>query len=540
MTDKIEDVFGDELPKNIEEWQFFGYKSKEEFEQAKKEQQKIEAEEEAEYQRKLHNDANEQLAIQQAIEDGTYYDQEQIQEEYNRQIIQEIERTNKEYLEFEQKKEFTFDDLVDKFAPVLIGLQGESYKHAIKMVFYSVLANQLKYNFFYAGGNKIDLRIPLLIMMKAGHGKKNIAKFIRKTIESLEYFDGMKKGLKKSYAEPTSYHPEQFVGKVIPIKDADGSILYNSIRGYFDSDYILIDEAYELLLEKDEKYKESLKYIRTALDTIGDNEVLKRQVGIPQENELKYIPNCTISLLTQPISEVNEQLLTRGSFRRFAIILVATPLEERIKAREGVELLLNTEEIDKKKWDIWIRNNQKLLQKKLQYITKKEDLILIDQYINKLIRNLKLDSSEEALEFISSIQFNIKYLIFKMAIVRAVIEQLSAQILNINTRHIELAIDDFDNIWKPQVSWIRKKMVIVSDKPIGWKDEVHGWILENLQKSDRLQKDVIEKYLEMNKGSFKDNTLKLYCNRALNDLKKWGMIKVDNTGIRNEKILKVK
>lgn len=514
MIDKIEDYYDNNSSEDAELWELLGYSSKEEYE----------IEEAKEKQKALEQSYKDEDEIRKAIENGEYYDPEELEKELAFQIQQDMERANKEFAEFQAKKEVTFDDIIDKFAPDLIGLKGESYKSATKMVFYSVLANQIKKNYFTVDNKKIDLRIPLLIMMKAGHGKKGYEQFIKNTVH----------GLGKEYSEPTSYHPEQFIGKVDKAKDDD---FFTQIPGYFNSDYILIDEAYELLSSPKEEYKETLKYIRTALDPIGNNEIEKKQVGIPYANRLHYFPECTVSLMTQPISEVNEELLTRGSFRRFVIIMINTPLEERMIARRESEFLTNTEEINKKRWESWLRSNQNLTNLKLKFVGNKADFVLIDNYIDKLINELKFDNSQEALEFANSIQYNIKYLIFKMAIVRAVVEQMVNNI-EITRRHIEKAIEDFNITWQPQVSWIRRKMTIISDKPKDWKD-IHNWIYENLKISSRLQSDVINKWVEKNTGLFKDTTLREYAKRAIKDMKKWGYIIDEPTGDKNNKLLRL-
>ncbi len=474
-------------------WELLGYSSEEEFikDDEKEKEQILRDTEQAK--------ANEEEVLK-AIESGKYTPEVNIQ-----------------YPEFEQR---TFDEIIDKFAPVLVGLKGDSYKTATKMIFYSVLANQLKRNTFVCDGKELDLRIPLIIMMKAGHGKKSYESFIKKTI----------RGIDKMYAEPTSYVSEQFVGKVLvdESKDVNDSSRYQQVEGFLGADFVVVDEAFELLTVDSQNHQETLKYIRTSLDPIGDNEVEKKQVAIPYDYRLRYFPEGTIVLMTQIIDHVNEKLLIKGSFRRFALVIVQVPPEERIKSRESGQFLTNTKDINKKIWETWIQYNKKLSERKITFTGKQEDFKIIDKYVTSLRRKTLMSDSHELDEFTQSYEYNLKYLIFKMAAVRACIEQMNTDHhVVIERRNIESAIDDCKVIWEPLESLIRQKMIIQSTKPIGWKEEIHGWIENELIKQTIIsQQTLIQEYIKYAKEieDSSDKTLSNRINKAIKELHKWGII----------------
>lgn len=433
------------------------------------------------------------------------------EEDYNSWYLEQKKVQDTDFIEFEKIRSYTFDEIVTKYSP-LIGLTGASYTHATRLIFYSLLANQLKFNFFTMDSKKIDLRLPILIQLKAGHGKKNYEYFIRRTIE----------GLGKEYQEPTSYHPEQFVGKII-VTENKGEFTYTKVWGTLASDFLVIDEAHALLTRKENE--ECLRYLRTALDPINNNQIQKKQVNIPNEEKLSYFPNCTVLLLTQPINNVNEDLLMRGSFRRFVVLFIETSLDERMQARRIAMFLSLKEDIFNKMWISWIEFNNKISKyKNLKYIC--PDFSRIDDYLDDIGKNAA-ESGKEVLEFYNTSQFTIKQNIFKMAIVRAVVEHTQGNTITINKNHIKAAISDWQTIWIPQVRWISQQMVIESMNPLKWHDDTHGIIINILShipdKKCEL-KILVEKFIKTNKSiSAKSLTTKAY--KIVEDLRKWGYVK---------------
>lgn len=464
---------------------------------------------------KLENDKE----VQEAIENGEYFE-EFSQEDYQNFYNEQHSSAQEQLIEFEKQQGRKFDELVEKYK-VLVGLRGESYRDVTKMMFYCIFANQLKYNFFTMDDKKLDLRLPVLLMIKSGHGKKNYEYFCKKTIE----------GLGKTYTEPTSYHPEQFVGKVIEREDKDGDVSYQEIRGAFDADFIIIDEGHRLLTDK--KNEECLSYIRTALDPIGSNTIEKKQVNVPKEFALKYEPNCTICIFTQPITDVNEELLIRGSFRRFLILMCDTTLDERMNARRESEIFTAKEDVYSKMWERWNIINNKLLNfRNTQFVGKKEDFTLIDDYLDKIGKRAEY-RSKTVLEYYNTSQFTIKQILFKMCVIRACVEYPVALVKDeisvvITQNHIKSVINDFHRIWQPQVVWISQQMEIKSDLPKQWKDDKHGFIMRMIGKNKVERSILVQKLFDDRKGKLSKNSADVIVGKYLKQLLSWDYIKEDH------------
>lgn len=478
----------------------------------------------------------EEIIEQEAAENEEYndYDKSELPvkftiEERQQMDYEKLIKANLQLKIFREKETFSFDGVIDKYSD-LIGLVGDSYKHANKMLFYNILANQLKFNMFTFASGKVDLRLPVLLQLRAGHGKKNYVKFIRKTVENLTMgTDEHDQPLKKVYQEPTSYHPEQFVGKVV-VKESKEDTEYNKIYGTLAADYLLIDEAHALLTRKENE--ECLRYFRTALDPIGANTIEKKQVNVPNEHKLKYTPNCSVLLLTQPIIDINPELLERGSFRRFIIVFVDVSLEEHAKALEECDFLTMNEETDKKMWEDWIQLNQKLLDlKDLKYVSILEDQRLINKYVNEDMARFNENGGTAVIDFYRSFTFTAKINIFKMAIVRAVMSAMyndkdDIKVIEVRKPHITAAIKDWDALWISQVQWIARQLNFAGDKPINWNDKIHPKLLvifETTKDNIMNFKDIEINYKKLS-SNLSDTTIKNHVAKGLKQLHSWGYL----------------
>jgi len=452
-----------------------------------------------------------QLLIQKNEEDDPDY-VEFDEKDYDAAYAEEVKIANIELKAFAADTSTTFDGIVNKYS-MLVGLTGRSYDPATKMMFYSVLANQIKTNKFSMDSKLIDLRLNILLQLKAGHGKKNYEYFIRRTIE----------GLGRQYQEPTSYHPEQFVGKVIVTQQKNEDPDYTPVYGTLAADFLVIDEAHAMLTRKDNE--ECLRFIRTALDPIGDNTIMKKQVNVPDEHKLKYDPVCTMLLLTQPIANISEDLLMRGSFRRFIVLFITTTLEERLAARRSARFLTLREDVHNIIWIKWIELNKALSQySNLQYFC--PDSTAIDDYLDTLGFNAR-EINQEVVEYYNTSQFTIKQNLFKMAIVRAVVEHHAenGNTITIQETHIKKAIEDWHAIWIPQIHWISRQMQITSLNPIGWSDKHHSVVMNLLDKMPGKACEysvIVTAAVAVFVGVDSSKRAKVY--KIMNDLVSWGMI----------------
>lgn len=188
-----------------------------------------------------------------------------------------------------------------------LGLFGKDYILIAKACWYNLFGQASREVVRY-GGIKTDLRFSEAFILPSGHGKLNISSTIDKVGHEIE----------DHIANPTSYHPEQLIGKVIRIEQKKET-KYRQVKGHFDSDVVIFDDGIDLIKSKDPIYKESRRYLCKCLDVIGENLMTKKPVDIPKEEALKYYPKCSVIIFFQPFSLPEESFLD-GVFRRFPIV----------------------------------------------------------------------------------------------------------------------------------------------------------------------------------------------------------------------------
>ena len=191
-----------------------------------------------------------------------------------------------------------YDDLVDGS-----DLFGDEYKPIFKALWYQLMSFRIRTSDLKIGRNKADGRINALYPLKAGHGKGELKRVIE---YCMDYFN-------MQFVEPTSLHAEQLIGK--PIKKR-GSDEYDKKYGYLARDWLVIDEAYNLLSSNELHYSEARKYMRKALDRYPGNTVYKETTEGGADAALKYDPICPITLFIQPVVFDTDILVLEGDIRR--------------------------------------------------------------------------------------------------------------------------------------------------------------------------------------------------------------------------------
>ena len=197
-----------------------------------------------------------------------------------------------------------------------IGLYGDQYKPIKKLLYYKLLGNTQRGDEpIELGSCNVDTRINMLTLVNSGKGKNNLKQAIKKTTPI---------GLQT--VEVTSFHQEQFVGKMVQetthYDDANGKSKtkkeYVERRGYFNQDEVILDETRNLLSLQEFKYQESRGYICLALDVVGSNQINKQQVADGDEHRLEYDAKCAMTLFSQPVRIIKE-VLESGFIRRFLL-----------------------------------------------------------------------------------------------------------------------------------------------------------------------------------------------------------------------------
>lgn len=235
----------------------------------------------------------------------------------------------------------------------IIGLEGREYTPYLKGVWYSLISAVVSKYFVNpdpnaplkkcvtVGKNKTDLRISVWFVLPSGQGKKNIKQPFLKILKKL--------GI-ECYS-PTSFHPEQLIGKVIsrkekpPVVNASGGTKARSIevylpnKGYLSKDVLIFDEAFRLLEATNDNLTESRKNLRIAQDPIGENLVEKKSVDNTFEEMLSYYPECVVVLFVQP--KVLPSLIAEEGDLRRAIICYKKGISSRDKTQDYKNIILS-------------------------------------------------------------------------------------------------------------------------------------------------------------------------------------------------------
>ena len=319
-----------------------------------------------------------------------------------------------------------FDVLYSSTFSPLITLYGEDHMIAKRLLMYSIISNSLKGNFIDAIGH--DMRINAQICLSPGAGKHELKKAIKLSAISGVGGDRM--------IEPTSFHPEQFVGK--NSWDRKDKVLL-SVPGYLEDDILIIDEGKDLL--RKESNETTRKYIRIALDPMGYNEVTKGSVDLPEEHRLRYYPKCVLFSFFQPAMYIDE-LITEGDLRRgICITYKVDPstqkhaLERKLRdKRTRVTALQRTE-----RWHDFLRA---LKSKTFNWDISEIDSRVIE-YTDKLESYSRFRGPETEAVF-GIMRFDCAYQLIRMSLVRAACENRSKATIG----DVDKAFTDYKEMWK--------------------------------------------------------------------------------------------
>ena len=314
-----------------------------------------------------------------------------------------------------------FDTLYQRIYEPNTKIYGMSYEAVKKLTMYIGLSNALKGNmiedFFHH-----DMRIPALVCLQPGGGKN----MIKRALMLNEVPD------KTDFVQPTSFHSEHFVGKYTWDKEKKDVIDH---KGYLQDDVVIIDEAKTLL--RDPKYEEARKYIRTALDPIGSNEIVKGTSDVPEKFRKHFIPNCVVVTFCQP-DEYPDELATSGDLRRNIIAYFPISHDEKLqivghKKRAGRPNKMRYIERRKE----WIAILDTLMNKTFRWDLSevKEDITRIGEDFYRYAKYrgpLAAAMAEDA-------YFDAMLHLTRFTLIRAAVEGLEKPM----KRHLDAAYDDF-------------------------------------------------------------------------------------------------
>jgi len=190
----------------------------------------------------------------------------------------------------------------------LTRLYGENYTIYIKALWYQTHSMIAREKLFEIGDLIEDCRLHLNFVLEAGCGKQELINTRRR----------ISKKLNLRYCAPTTWHPEQFIGKLKLQKKTkkDPNPKPIEARGFFDEEEIDLDEAHRLLSSSKDLVIETRENLRKATNRFGSNTVEKKQVDYLPDMWIRYDPICNISIFLQPRG-IEEDIVADGTLRRF-------------------------------------------------------------------------------------------------------------------------------------------------------------------------------------------------------------------------------
>jgi len=319
-----------------------------------------------------------------------------------------------------------FDVLYSSVYSPLVTLYGEDHTVAKRLIMYCIISNSLKGNFIDTIGH--DIRMNAHICLSPGAGKHELKKGVK--LSALNGVGGDR------LIEPTSFHPEQFVGKNSWDRKQQELL---SVPGYLEDDILILDEAKDLL--KKDSNESTRKYLRIALDPMGYNEVTKGSVDLPEEHRLRYYPRCVLFSFFQP-DLYRDELITEGDLRRgICITYKVDPatqkqaLQRKLRdKRTRVTILQRTE-----RWHDFLRH--------LKTKTFTWDTTEINDRIIALTDKLEAYArfrGPETEAVFSIMRFDCAYQLIRMSLIRAACEGRSKATEDDANR----AFTDYKEMWK--------------------------------------------------------------------------------------------
>lgn len=367
------------------------------------------------------------------------------------------------------------------------GLIGDEYGPILKPVWYCLLSTLIAQTQLKLGSIVVDGRINLMISLPSGSGKTEIKRTMKQILEKIG----------KSYVEPTSFHPEQFVGKVI-ITNKKGERDFIPIKGYLSNDFVMIDEGKDLLTSPDATYAETRKYLRLALDQYPYNTITKKSVDIEQQNALAYEPHCCVCILVQPF-HMDQEIVLAGDFRRLIIsyIFVAgldknESYKTRIREKRDYERSVNV-------FSNFLDSIN--IPESFEFT---EDAVDLFEELSILLIERGSNHSSKVKNFVNIMDFTFQNILLKFCAVQALQDNTST----IEPKHVELAFVDYAEILEHTYSFIENKILGSMDYGENWagavkKDqEILKWLHEKGATSKETSKVSIKDY--------KDKIMDLY------------------------------
>lgn len=203
----------------------------------------------------------------------------------------------------------------------LTGLYGRHYIPLLKARWYQLFGGIIQRSIRFAR-TITDTRLHVVYPLVTEGGKNEIIYSIKELVKA-----GIDKGNGELFtiAQPTSFHPEQLIGKFIEIKKKVLNEKTNKYRtetqrienrGHLNNDFLEFDECNQLITSTKNEDKQARETLSISENPIGRNEVEKRLTEDTPENVVRYCPRSTNSYYFQPYKKLPEETFLQGFLRR--------------------------------------------------------------------------------------------------------------------------------------------------------------------------------------------------------------------------------
>ncbi len=325
----------------------------------------------------------------------------------------------------------------------LYPLYGDKYEIIKKLEFYSIVGSLLIDCPIVIGDVYLDTRIHHAIALESGSGK-----FDLRTVR-----EEILKKLKVDYAKPTSFHPEQFVGRTLFRNDQP---IQN--YGYLAKKHVIIEEGRDLMTEHE--HETTRKYIQEATDPYPKNEIKKQNLDTLEHEAIKYPSPSTIMVIFQPVI-LDGSLITVGFLRRFFISYIEVEIDEKLDA--GRQRLTNNSpnkrEANLELFVKSIRGIIDITKSAERWTFSKESIDKIIDCYEKLVW-LGYAQGKVALEYTKTMHFELQNRLIKMSVIQVVCHGRTI----VNEEDVERAFADLLEFWKMQLDFVTKYVTMPTFK----------------------------------------------------------------------------
>jgi len=356
----------------------------------------------------------------------------------------------------------------------IVNLYGQEYKVIKKALWYFLFSLPFRRVIIKLGNIEVDGRCNFAFPMPSGSGKRKLVLAIEKIARELNL----------DYAKPTSFHPEQLIGKVLRKKERGTGECFEQVQGWFSLPIVIFEEAIELLRSNEPLYKESRKYLITALDPYGQNELVKKMVDTPIGEALRYTPDMACTMFFQPYS-LDEEIVLIGLLRRFIVPYIK--VKNNFEVQNYDQRLYGVDENSIINAVNEVSNCIMKLQKENIVVSFKLEAI---ERLSKLhLELLKMGAShlEKCKNYTLIVDYDLQDKLVKLSAIQA----LSKNRTMIEAEDVEMAFMDLYEFFSCTLNFIENKIIGYLDYGEGWGGAIKrdAEILRWLKEQDATAKE---------------------------------------------------